>query len=227
LSLTGAAVLQFALIGCESTPPQLTPEQELIVEGREIFFNETFDGNGRTCGTCHRAENNLTIDAAFIATLPEDDALFVVEFQPDLGANFENLRLMHQFSLSLENLDGFSDLENVFTQRGVPHTLGLRASVDSPEGPRTGWSGDGAPLDGSLRAFSVGAVIQHFTLTFFEIEDAVMVLEGAGLHPEAVAHLDRAGRFADKARRSIFRKKRLAEQALRAFENAEEQLTNS
>ncbi len=447
LWLTGAAVLQFALIGCESTPPQLTPEQELIVEGREIFFNETFDGNGRTCGTCHRAENNFTIDAAFIATLPDDDALFVAEFQPDLGANFENPRLMRQFGLILENLDGFSDLENVFTQRGVPHTLGLRASVDSPAGPRTGWSGDGAPLDGSLRAFSVGAVIQHFTLTLnrvpgvdfrlpteeeldaleafqfalgrqqdlnlplelkgsvprrgqeiflddslgkcnichrnaganatlggqdggnanfntgvedlvdqpidqigelvppddgfgvpgdgtfntpplveaadtgpffhnnsietiegsvafyngdafnnspsgqflasidpngvgihleatqvvavaaflrvinalenirasvqlieggigkrfalfgdldeqiriaaFEIEDAVMVLQGAGLHPEAVAHLEHAGRLADKARRSIFRKKRLAKQALRALANAEEQLTNS
>ncbi len=43
--------------------------------------------------------------------------------------------------------------------------LGLRTTVDSPSGPRTGWSGDGAPGDGSLRAFAVGAVIQHFTKT--------------------------------------------------------------
>jgi hypothetical protein len=35
--------------------------------------------------------------------------------------------------------------------------------VQSPAGPRTGWSGDGAPADGSLRSFAVGAVIQHFT----------------------------------------------------------------
>ncbi len=158
-------LLTLALAGCEPSPPQLTPEQELISKGRELFFDETFDGNGRTCGTCHRAENNLTIDAAFIATLPDDDALFVAEFQPDLKANFENPRLMRQFGLILENLDGFSDLENVFTQRGVPHTLGLRTSISSPAGPRTGWSGDGAPLDGSLRAFAVGAVIQHFPLT--------------------------------------------------------------
>ena len=164
-SLTAAAVLPLALYGCAQPPPDLTPEQELITQGREIFFDETFDGNGRTCGSCHRSENNFTIDAAFIASLPDDDALFVAEFQPDLDANFENPRLMRQFGLILENLDGFSDLENVFTQRGVPHTLGLRSSVDSPGGPRTGWSGDGAPLDGSLRAFAVGAVIQHFTLT--------------------------------------------------------------
>jgi mono/diheme cytochrome c family protein len=43
--------------------------------------------------------------------------------------------------------------------------LGLRVSVASPQGPRTGWSGDGAPADGSLRAFATGAVIQHFTRT--------------------------------------------------------------
>ena len=161
----GVVLALLLLAGCEAAPPELTPEQELIAEGREIFFNETFDGNGRTCGTCHRAENNFTIDPAFIATLPDDDPLFVAESQPDLSANFENPRLMRQFGLILENLDGFSDLENVFTQRGVPHTLGMRVSVDSPGGPRTGWSGDGAPLDGSLRAFAVGAVIQHFPLT--------------------------------------------------------------
>ena len=43
---------------------------DLVAKGREIFFNETFDGNGRTCGTCHPANNNFTIDPAFIATLP-------------------------------------------------------------------------------------------------------------------------------------------------------------
>ena len=32
-------------------------------------------------------------------------------------------------------------------------------------GPRTGWSGDGAPGDGSLRSFATGAVIQHFPKT--------------------------------------------------------------
>jgi hypothetical protein len=49
--------------------------------------------------------------------------------------------------------------------RGVPHILALSTSVRSPTGPRTGWSGDGAPDDGSLRSFATGAVIQHFTKT--------------------------------------------------------------
>ncbi len=146
-----------------------SPSQDLVAKGRQIFFNETFQGNGRTCGTCHPAENNLTLDPAFIATLPPNDPLFVAEFNPDLRKNFENPRLMRQFGLILENLDGFADLDKKFVMRGVPHMLGLRTSFDSPQGPRTGWSGDGAPGDGSLRSFAIGAVIQHFTKTLNRI----------------------------------------------------------
>lgn len=140
-------------------------EADLVAKGRDIFFNETFEGNGRTCGTCHRAEDNFAISPAFIATLPPDDPLFVAETNPDLAENFENPLLMREFGLIVENLDGFGDLENTFTLRGVPHTLALRASIDSAQGPRTGWSGDGAPGDGSLKAFATGAVIQHFPKT--------------------------------------------------------------
>jgi hypothetical protein len=142
-----------------------TPQSQLIARGRDIFFNETFNGNGRTCGTCHPAENNFTIDPAFIAKLPPNNPLFVAEFVPELKENFEKPELMRKFGLILENLDGFDDLANKFTMRGVPHTLGLRVSIDSLAGPRTGWSGDGSPGDGSLRSFAIGAVIQHFTKT--------------------------------------------------------------
>ncbi len=151
------------LYGCQSASTD--PQAALIAKGRELFFNETFNGNGRTCGTCHREENNFTIDPGFIATLPKEDPLFVAEFNPDLKTNFENPRLMREFGLILENLDGFDDLANKFTMRGVPHVLALSTSVASPQGPRTGWSGDGAPGDRSLRAFATGAVIQHFTKT--------------------------------------------------------------
>ena len=155
-----------SLAACDSfAPPPPGSREALIAKGKKIFFNETFNGNGRTCGTCHPEENNFTIDPAFIATLPNDDPLFVAEFNPDLKENFENPRLMREFGLILENLDGFDDLKNKFVMRGVPHTLALPASINSPDGPRTGWSGDGAPGDGSLRSFAIGAVIQHFTKT--------------------------------------------------------------
>ena len=160
-ALGAGALLPFLWFGCATPAPEDTP----VARGRQLFFNETFNGNGRTCGTCHREERNFTIDAAFIATLPPNDPLFVAEFNPDLKKNFENPKLMREFGLILENLDGFDDLENRFVMRGVPHVLAMRNSVASPQGPRTGWSGDGAPGDGSLRSFATGAVIQHFTKT--------------------------------------------------------------
>lgn len=147
--------------------------EPLVKSGLNLFFNEKFSGNGRTCGTCHRAENNLTIDPRFIATLPANDALFVAEFTPALSQNFEKPELMRKLGLILENPDGFGDLENRFVMRGTPHTLAMRTSltpappgVDGttiPPSQRTGWSGDGAPGNGTLREFAIGAVTQHFT----------------------------------------------------------------
>ena len=148
---------------CQTTRPPDPPT--LVERGEQLFLNETFSGNGRTCGSCHQPADNFGLTPAFAATLPNDDPLFVAEFNPDLANNFENPTLMREFGLILENQDGFGDLENNFNMRGVPHTLAMKNSIDSPDGPRTGWSGDGAPGDGSLRSFATGAVIQHFTKT--------------------------------------------------------------
>ena len=158
-------IVAISISACKM-PPEPNPEPPTLVElGEQIFLNERFSGNGRTCGTCHRPTDNFGLTPAFIATLDADDPLFVAESNPDLVANFEKPVLMRKFGLILENQDGFGDLENNFNMRGVPHTLAMRTSIDSRDGPRTGWSGDGAPGDGSLRSFAVGAVIQHFTKT--------------------------------------------------------------
>ena len=161
------AVLLSACITPPPSPP--APKDALVAKGRVLFFEETFNGNGRTCGSCHPAENNLTIDPAFIETLADDNPLFIAEFNPALKESFENPKLMRDVGLIIENQDGFGDLKNNFNQRGVPHTFAQRISVNSRMGPRTGWSGDGSPGDGSLRSFATGAVIQHFTKTLNRI----------------------------------------------------------
>lgn len=158
-----SSVVTMLAWGCTGKIVSPEPRDALVARGRHLFFNETFDGNGRTCGTCHPAENNFTLDRAFIAELPDDDPLFIGETNPDLAENFENPVLMREFGMILENLDGFDNLPEKFTMRGIPHTLGLSQTVASAQGPMTGWSGDGAPGDRSLRAFATGAVIQHFT----------------------------------------------------------------
>lgn len=146
-------------------PPSI---EALIAQGEDLFFNETFGGNGRTCGSCHPAENNFTIDSSFIATLPPNDPLFVAEFNSGL-TDLENPILMRQFGLIRANVDGFEDPVNKFVMRSVPHLLGMARSIQSNavEAPfeMTGWSGDGAPGGGTLRDFSTGAVTQHFPLS--------------------------------------------------------------
>src|SRR5262249_2569256 len=148
---------------------------QLIAQARDLYLHGKCHGTGRSCGTCHPAANNLTIDPTFISTLPATDPLFVAEFNPDLAQNFENPTLMRKVGLILENVDGFDDLPNKFVMRGVPHTLALRTSLTPvasggdgttiPPNQRTGWSGDGAPGGGALRDFATGAVTQHFTKT--------------------------------------------------------------
>jgi cytochrome c peroxidase len=133
----------------------------LVEIGRRLFFEETFAGNGRTCGTCHPATNNFTIDPAFIRKLPRRDPLFVAEFNPKLKG-LENAKLLRSAGLILENLDGFN---RPGVLRGVPHNLALPTNMASQLPGKVqalGWSGDGSPGEGSLRLFAVGAVVQHF-----------------------------------------------------------------
>jgi cytochrome c peroxidase len=140
-----------------------------VCVGADLFFRETFQGNGRACATCHRVDHNMTIDPAFIAQLPASDPLFVAERNAAL-AGLEIPDTMHRFGLILENLDGFSpDPRTRFVLRSVPHTLSLATSVTLPPTDstqpmeRTGWSGDGAPDGGNLKNFQNGAITQHYT----------------------------------------------------------------
>jgi cytochrome c peroxidase len=162
-------------LGPAEASANAVPLDNLIKQGADLFFDGTFAGNGRTCGTCHPKNNNFTIDVPFIASLPPNDPLFVAENVPAL-AQLEKPALMRQFGLILENLDGLDDPVNKFVMRSVPHTLGMQVSLaqdtnlTNPPEEMTGWSGDGAPGAGSLRDFATGAVTQHFTKSLARIE---------------------------------------------------------
>ena len=185
-------------------------DSRLLNKGRELFFDETFNGNGRTCGTCHRENDNLALSLKTIANLPDNDPLFIVEqpFRLDGSPNplfgdfrMEKPALMRKLGLIFENLNGFRELDGSFTTRGAMrapnHVLSVRTTLAPPPAvefddgtlpvdpsdlvfaERTGWGGDGTPtgfrqdffesngrdLTGSLRDFTIGAIVQHFTLT--------------------------------------------------------------
>ncbi|KAF0250265.1 MAG: hypothetical protein FD167_333 [bacterium] len=170
-----------ALFASFSTQAQSSDPEALIAKGRKIFLTETFKGNGRNCATCHRENNNFTIDPKFIATLPPNDPLFVAETNPALSKNFEKPELLRKFGLILENPDGMDDLDKKFVLRSSSHLLSLSTTITSPDPKlgidfttnglnpdpveRLGWGGDGSPGSGSLREFAIGAITQHFPKT--------------------------------------------------------------
>jgi hypothetical protein len=154
----------------------------LIADGRRLFVNEKFDGNGRTCATCHVESNNFTVDPALIATLPSNDPLFVAETNPAL-ATLESSDLLRRFGLILVNADGF-DPSRGFVFRGTQNVQALANSM-APQDPaagldfstngrnpnppeRLGWGNDGPPL----RDFALVAIAQHAPTTMARVPGA-------------------------------------------------------
>jgi len=146
---------------------------ELVARGADLFFNETFDGNGRTCGTCHPAENSFTIDPKFIAQLPPDDPLFVAETVEGLEGLDDPL-LLRMRGVTGHSPDGFDQAR---VTRSVPHLLALSTSIQAPNVPfdsilgggrvppveRIGLSSDLGAGTGSLREVTIAAVASLFT----------------------------------------------------------------
>ena len=171
---TGQLTAAQRLAACGQDPRVVTGlVTREVCAGADIFFRETFGGNGRKCGTCHPAENNTMVDVAFISNLHNQnpaDPLFVFETNPAL-ANLEIANNLLNNAVILENVDGFEDPVNKFVLRSVPHVLSMRTTIarDSGDGStnppveRTGWGGDGSPDNGSLRSFLTGAITQHYT----------------------------------------------------------------
>lgn len=84
----------------------------MTAQGRQLFLNETFEGNG----LAGRVEaNNFTVDPELIATLPPTDPLFVAETNPTLVA-LENPDLLRRFGLILVNADGFDPREGMCSE---------------------------------------------------------------------------------------------------------------
>ena len=161
-----------AALGFDPTSPtRATDFATLVAQGRRLFLHETFNGNGRTCGTCHVETNNFTIDPQFISTLPASNPLFVAETNPAL-ATLENPDLLRRLGLILVNADGF-DPSRGSVLRATQNVQALRNStipqdpsffIDfstngrNPNPPeRLGWGNDGAPL----RDFALVAIAQH------------------------------------------------------------------
>jgi cytochrome c peroxidase len=165
-----------AVVGFDPTAATRVDDfARVTAQGRQLFLNETFEGNGRTCGTCHLETNNFTVDPKLIATLPPTDPLFVAETNPAL-ATLENPDLLRRFGLILVNADGFDPsrghvfrgtqnvqaVANSMTPQDPSFGIDFSTNGRNPNPPeRLGWGNDGPPL----RDFALVAIAQHAPTT--------------------------------------------------------------
>ncbi len=176
---------------------------QAVADGSDLFFRETFGGNGRTCSTCHRVEDNMGLDVEFIATLPPDDKLFIAEHPASEGGvpGLERPALLRAHGQILMNSDGFENPTSKFVMRSSPHTLSLATSLKGDDfrgvTQRTGWSGDAAPGNGALRLLPVAAVKQHFTRSLNRLEGVDFVLPTEAQLDSMEAFMMALGRLQD------------------------------
>lgn len=157
-------------------------EAESIERGFQLFTEETFGGNGRTCATCHIPSSNYTISPTDIAGLSADEqALVFADNVPGL----ENRTLVEQltlFNIGPGSADGTRP-PGPFRSSMTVGALALTTVFAGRGGNaiRLGWGSDGSPNnefdftnddDGSIRAFAVGAVFQHNTLSLERLPGA-------------------------------------------------------
>lgn len=119
--------------------------------GRDLFTKETFDGNGRTCATCHIPNRGFTITPGIIKRLPKNDPLFVFKTNKEL-AQLENEKLLKKRALFLENIQGF---------KKRPFFRGSPSVENAAKTAPFGHSGN----IGDLKSFSMGAIEQHLPRT--------------------------------------------------------------
>ncbi len=188
----GAAFAFWAIAGWGSVQAMTLEEALRIDKGFQLFTTEKFNGNGRTCSTCHLPEKNYTISPADIVFLPAPQAdLVFAKKTPGL----ENAKLVSKFALfnigpgNANVAFPVGPFRTSMTMAGLDLTVsncrvpppfspvcpGVTAD-DARTGPQLGWSGDGSPrnphhgnadldADGSLRGFTNGAIAQHFPKT--------------------------------------------------------------
>ena len=120
-----------------------------------------FDGNGRSCGSCHRARDNFGMSKATRDNLPLDDPFFypgIDEDQALLAAHGLVFVLAGEIK-EFRPTPALDDLCDTCDKYGTCNPLGLNSQRVS-----------------SLHAFTIGAVINHHPITVERIPGQDFVL---------------------------------------------------
>lgn len=95
-ALTIVALLAVAMAGSPKAWAFDVKSAKQIDKGFKLFTEETFDGNGRTCSTCHIPKDDYTISPADLPALSAHDRALVFATH---NSQLENQAMVNQFAL--------------------------------------------------------------------------------------------------------------------------------
>jgi len=142
-------------------------------DGKHIYENETFGGNGRTCTTCHSSDTGTVSPADALARLQKNpqDPLFVFDGSDD-GQGHGVSRMLATATISVEiplppnvSLGDDPQARSVFLRRGIPSTL------NTPGLAPTDLMQDGRDPDVQTQALH--AIQRHYQPTEAPSEDDI------------------------------------------------------
>ncbi len=96
LAIFASALLALAMTGSQSAWAFNVKNARLVDKGFKVFTKETFNGNGRTCSTCHIPKDDYTISPADLPTLSAHDRNLVFATH---NSQLENQTLVNQFAM--------------------------------------------------------------------------------------------------------------------------------
>ena len=104
------------------------------IKGKHLFEKETFDGNGRTCVTCHTRETGKLSPDEIQALWDEDPShpIFrALDSDEGLGASYDRLRTMGTIRVGVDLPDNVTLVDDP-NQRKVVFNRGIPSTLDTP-----------------------------------------------------------------------------------------------
>jgi cytochrome c peroxidase len=191
----GASLLLAGAAGAGS--PSMKVKRNLATDrlsfemGRQVFFHETFDGNGRTCATCHDPRNEFTITPRLVqerfAHDPTHPLFRAIDSDDGAGQDYTTMLLHAVFRVSVPLHDNVRVVDDpgrrvIKVWRGVPSVANV--ALTSP------YQQDGR-VD-TLPAQARGAVRDHMEpkrKQFMREVEAIKVFLVEILSPQSVRAL--------------------------------------
>jgi cytochrome c peroxidase len=151
----------------ESTASALSLASILdVAAGQDLFFNATFRGNGRTCGTCHTSETG-TISPEQIRTLartdPHNPIFRSIDSDDGVGNSYTRLKTNATIRITLD-LPPSIRLHDHPTQKTFTVFRSTPTFINSSLFPRTDPTGGNLMWDGrdaNLQSQALDAVHSH------------------------------------------------------------------